>query len=139
MNRLLIILLISALNILIGCGSSKNSIEFDKSRNKKSEGFSTQTIKGKRVNPNNESDFNRLLTGKVPGLQINDSSSSMFDSTEIRIRGEINVLYIVDGVKMSASDINTSLIKSIKVIKGPHAVTRYGNEAINGVILISTR
>ena len=139
MNRLLIILLISALNILIGCGSSKNSIEFDKTRNKKSEGFSTQTIKGKRVNPNNESDFNRLLTGKVPGLQINDSSSSMFDSTEIRIRGEINVLYIVDGVKMSASDINTSLIKSIKVIKGPHAVTRYGNEAINGVILISTR
>jgi len=139
MNRLLIILLISALNILIGCGSSKNSIEFDKSRNKKSEGFSTQTIKGKRVNPNNESDFNRLLTGKVPGLQINDSSSSMFDSTEIRIRGEINVLYIVDGVKMSANDINTSLIKSIKVIKGPHAVTRYGNEAINGVILISTR
>ena len=139
MNRLLIILLISALNILIGCGSSKSSIEFDKSRNKKSEGFSTQTIKGKRVNPNNESDFNRLLTGKVPGLQINDSSSSMFDSTEIRIRGEINVLYIVDGVKMSASDINTSLIKSIKVIKGPHAVTRYGNEAINGVILISTR
>ena len=139
MNRLLIILLISALNILIGCGSSKSSIEFDKSRNKKSEGFSTQTIKGKRVNPNNESDFNRLLTGKVPGLQINDSSSSMFDSTEIRIRGEINVLYIVDGVKMSANDINTSLIKSIKVIKGPHAVTRYGNEAINGVILISTR
>tara|TARA_B100000965_G_C19543172_1_gene736523 strand:- start:671 stop:1090 length:420 start_codon:yes stop_codon:yes gene_type:complete len=139
MNRLLIILLISALNILIGCGSSKNSIEFDKTRNKKSEGFSTQTIKGKRVNPNNESDFNRLLTGKVPGLQINDSSSSMFDSTEIRIRGEINVLYIVDGVKMSANDINTSLIKSIKVIKGPHAVTRYGNEAINGVILISTR
>ena len=139
MNRLLIILLISALNILIGCGSSKNSIEFDKSRNKNSEGFSTQTIKGKRVNPNNESDFNRLLTGKVPGLQINDSSSSMFDSTEIRIRGEINVLYIVDGVKMSANDINTSLIKSIKVIKGPHAVTRYGNEAINGVILISTR
>lgn len=139
MNRLLIILMISNLNIFYGCGSSKNLIEFDESRDKKSEGFSMQTIKGKKVNPNNESDFNRLLSGKVPGLQINDSSSSMFDSTEIRIRGEINVLYIVDGVKMSASDINTSLIKSIKVIKGPHAVTRYGNEAINGVILISTR
>ena len=34
---------------------------------------------------------------------------------------------------------NEILDKSIKVIKGPHAVTRYGNEAINGVILISTR
>ena len=139
MTRLFIFLIVFALNIFYGCGSSKNLLDSDVIRDKKSEGFATHTIKGKKVNPNNESDFNRLLSGKVPGLQINDTSSSMFDSTEIRIRGEINVLYIVDGVKMNASDINTSLIKSIKVIKGPHAVTRYGNEAINGVILISTR
>ena len=139
MARLFIFLIVLALNIFYGSSSSKNLFESDLNRDKKSEGFATQTIKGKKVNPNNESDFNRLLSGKVPGLQINDTSSSIFDSTEIRIRGEINVLYIVDGVKMNVDDINTSLIKSIKVIKGPHAVTRYGNEAINGVILISYR
>ena len=110
MTRVFIFLIVFALNIFYGCGPSKNLLESDVSRDKKSEGFVTHTIKGKKVNPNNESDFNRLLSGKVPGLQINDTSSSMFDSTEIRIRGEINVLYIVDGVKMNASDINTSLI-----------------------------
>ena len=95
MTRVFIFLIVFALNIFYGCGPSKNLLESDVSRDKKSEGFATHTIKGKKVNPNNESDFNRLLSGKVPGLQINDTSSSMFDSTEIRIRGEINVLYIV--------------------------------------------
>ena len=89
MTRVFIILIVLALNIFYGCGPSKNLLESDVSRDKKSEGFATHTIKGKKVNPNNESDFNRLLSGKVPGLQINDTSSSMFDSTEIRIRGEI--------------------------------------------------
>ena len=63
----------------------------------------------------------------------------MFDSTQLMLRGETNIMFIVDGIKMNPEDINTSLIKSVKVIKGPHAVTRYGNEAINGVIIISTR
>tara|TARA_B100001248_G_scaffold223342_1_gene180095 strand:- start:358 stop:699 length:342 start_codon:yes stop_codon:yes gene_type:complete len=108
-------------------------------RSKKSSGYSYQIIQGKNLNPNNETDFNRLLTGKIAGLQINDSSSSMFDSTQLMLRGETNIMFIVDGIKMNPEDINTSLIKSVKVIKGPYAVTRYGNEAINGVIIISTR
>ena len=73
MTRIFIFLIVLALNIFYGCGPSKNLLESDLNRDKKSEGFATQTIKGKKVNPNNETDFNRLLSGKVPGLQINDS------------------------------------------------------------------
>ena len=55
------------------------------------------------------------------------------------IRGEKNILYLVDGIKMNPEDINPSIIESVEVIKGPSAASRYGNEAVNGVILISTK
>ena len=127
------------INLFYSCDSYRNLDMSEFNRSKKNSGYSYQIIQGKNLNPNNETDFNRLLTGKIAGLQINDSSSSMFDSTQLMLRGETNVMFIVDGIKMNPEDINTSLIKSVKVIKGPHAVTRYGNEAINGVIIISTR
>ena len=127
------------INLFYSCDSYRNLDMSEFNRSKKNSGYSYQIIHGKNLNPNNETDFNRLLTGKIAGLQINDSSSSMFDSTQLMLRGETNIMFIVDGVKMNPEDINTSLIKSVKVIKGPHAVTRYGNEAINGVIIISTR
>lgn len=127
------------INLFYSCDSYRNLDMSEFNRSKKNSGYSYQIIHGKNLNPNNETDFNRLLTGKIAGLQINDSSSSMFDSTQLMLRGETNIMFIVDGIKMNPEDINTSLIKSVKVIKGPYAVTRYGNEAINGVIIISTR
>lgn len=127
------------MDLFYSCDSYRNLDMSEFNRSKKNSGYSYQIIHGKNLNPNNETDFNRLLTGKIAGLQINDSSSSMFDSTQLMLRGETNIMFIVDGIKMNPEDINTSLIKSVKVIKGPHAVTRYGNEAINGVIIISTR
>ena len=127
------------INLFYSCDSYRNLDMSEFNRSKKNSGYSYQIIHGKNLNPNNETDFNRLLTGKIAGLQINDSSSSMYDSTHLMLRGETNIMFIVDGIKMNPEDINTSLIKSVKVIKGPHAVTRYGNEAINGVIIISTR
>ena len=133
------IFFIFLINLFYSCDSYRNLDISEFNRSKKNSGYSYQIIHGKNLNPNNETDFNRLLTGKIAGLQINDSSSSMFDSTQLMLRGETNIMFIVDGIKMNPEDINTSLIKSVKVIKGPHAVTRYGNEAINGVIIISTR
>lgn len=133
------IFFIFLIKLFYSCDSYRNLDMSEFNRSKKNSGYSYQIIHGKNLNPNNETDFNRLLTGKIAGLQINDSSSSMFDSTQLMLRGETNIMFIVDGIKMNPEDINTSLIKSVKVIKGPYAVTRYGNEAINGVIIISTR
>ena len=49
MARLFIFLIVIALNIFYGCSSSKNLFESDLNRDKKSEGFATQTIKGKKL------------------------------------------------------------------------------------------
>ena len=124
--------------LIFSCKSIKIS-ESEFSRSYKSQGFSKQKVDGKKLRISNEEDFNRLLAGKVSGLQILDSSSSTFDTTQIMIRGEKNILYLVDGIKMNPEDINPSIIESVEVIKGPSATLRYGNEAINGVIIISTK
>ena len=123
---------------IFSCKSIKIA-ETEFSRSYKSQGFSKQKVDGKELRISNEEDFNRSLAGKVSGLQILDSSSSTYDMTQIMIRGEKNILYLVDGIKMNPEDINPSIIESVEVIKGPSAVLRYGNEAINGVIIISTK
>ena len=123
---------------IYGCKSISIS-EAELSRSYKSQGFSKQKVDGKKLRISNEEDFNRSLAGKVSGLQILDSSSSTFEPTQVMIRGEKNILYLVDGIKMNPEDINPSIIESVEVIKGPSAASKYGNEAINGVILISTK
>jgi TonB-dependent SusC/RagA subfamily outer membrane receptor len=124
-----------ALLFLFGC----NTQRIDKNSFNNKDGFSIQKLDKEDLNFSREENFNKTLAGKVSGLQILDSSSSTFELNEIMIRGERNILYLVDGIKMQPNEINTSIIQSVKVIKGPSAASLYGNEAVNGVILISTR
>ena len=53
-----------------------------------------------------------------------------------------SALYIVDGKKISREELNklsTDQIKSVTVLKGKMAVEKYGDEAKDGVLLISTK
>ena len=72
-------------------------------------------------------DLNVALTGKVAGVQMIGGSSSTFDNGFLRLRGESDVLYVVDGVKVYAmSDINVDNIANISVLKGAAATALYG-------------
>jgi len=100
----------------------------------------------------------RLLQGKVAGLQLNATTGQPGSSTQVRIRGfsSINAssepLYVVDGVPIVVGDFNifTSTgntlanlnpgdIESITVLKDAAAASVYGSRAANGVILITTK
>nr|WP_294931997.1 TonB-dependent receptor plug domain-containing protein [uncultured Flavobacterium sp.] len=51
-------------------------------------------------------------------------------------------LYILDGVLINSkqlSKINPNDIEEIKVLKGTEATALYGNKAINGVVVITTK
>lgn len=51
-------------------------------------------------------------------------------------------IYILDGVEINSkqfSKINPNDIEEIKVLKGLDATSLYGNQAINGVIVITTK
>jgi TonB-dependent SusC/RagA subfamily outer membrane receptor len=106
-----------------------------------------------------------VLTGRVPGVNVQTSAGTAGTSQRIRIRGANSLslsnepqIY-VDGVLFSnqiyavgewgqgaggaassrLNDINPQDIENIEVLKGPAATSQYGTEAANGVILITTK
>ena len=110
------------------------------SREKKSLGYSQQTVAGDVIAESKQVDLNVALTGKVAGVQMIGGSSSTFDNGFLRLRGESDVLYVVDGIKIYAmSDINVDNIESISVLKGAAATALYGADAKSGVIVITSK
>jgi TonB-linked SusC/RagA family outer membrane protein len=109
-------------------------------RDKKSIGFSQQSVKPENLVRSRETDVNNALAGRVAGVQAVGAPSAGFGNSGIRLRGNSNVLYIVDNVKVSStSDINTADIADLSVLKGSAATALYGPEGINGVVIITTK
>jgi len=87
----------------------------------------------------------QALQGKIAGVQIT-SSGQPGSSPQVIIRGAgsilggANPLYIVDGIWTDdITNINTSDILSVDVLKDASAASIYGVRGANGVILITTK
>ncbi len=104
------------------------------------------------------SSFDKMLAGKMAGVQITSNSGQPGANSEIRIRGisSINAgnepLYVIDGVAVMSGEqgtftntsnalamINPNDIESITVLKDAAAASVYGSRAANGVILVTTK
>ncbi len=104
------------------------------------------------------SSVDKLLSGKMAGVQVTSSSGQPGASTDIRIRGisSLNAgsdpLWVVDGIPVMTGDqsyftntanamsvINPNDIESITVLKDAAAASIYGSRAANGVILVTTK
>ena len=68
------------------------------------------------------------LTGLVPGMLGNGN-----------IRGIGSPLYIVDGLPRDISTINLSEVEQISILKDINSSILYGNDAVNGVVQITTK
>jgi len=109
-------------------------------REKKSLGYAQQSVDGDKLNETRQTDVNNALAGQVAGVQFVGAPSSGFGNSSIRLRGDTNVLFVVDNIKVnSASDINTDEIAEMSVLKGAAATALFGPEGINGVIVITTK
>ncbi|NQZ75467.1 MAG: SusC/RagA family TonB-linked outer membrane protein [Ekhidna sp.] len=117
------------------------------------------------VNKIDEKQFNkgmivspeRLIAGKVAGVQITPNSGEPGGGTTIRIRGGASLgggsdpLYVVDGVVLPQggnnvsgtrnplSFINPSDIADITILKDASAAAIYGSQGASGVIIITTK
>ncbi|MEJ7766251.1 MAG: SusC/RagA family TonB-linked outer membrane protein [Chitinophagaceae bacterium] len=127
---------------------------------------SVSSVQAKDFNRGQINSPQQLLQGKVPGLQITNSSGQPGGITVVKIRGNNSIragntpLYVVDGVPLdgrsprpsfSASGvgqtpggdpltfINPAEVASIDVLKDASASAIYGSRGANGVILITTR
>ncbi len=86
------------------------------------------------------------LQGRLPGIEMAQTSTRPGSAMQIRIRGERSLnasndpLIVVDGIPFqgSISDIVPSDIKSIDILKDASATAIYGSRGANGVILITT-
>lgn len=133
-------------------------------REKKSLGYSVTEVRSDEFADTGETNPIASLSGKVAGVDINQTTAGPSGSSRIIIRGISEVdgnnqpLYVIDGVPVQngsigqadskeggfdmgdgLSDINPEDIESISVLKGASASALYGSRALNGVILITTK
>ena len=119
---------------------------------KKRLNFAVQNIGGESLTESQNSNFVNSLQGKVAGVSVTNSGGSPNAGSQIIIRGISSInsgqsnepLFILDGVAISgggstAADINPNDIESITVLKGAAAAALYGQDAANGVIMITTK
>ena len=133
-------------------------------KEKKSLGYTAQSVSGADLNVNRQGNVVNALQGKVAGVTITSTGGAPGQGARIRIRGINSLdagrnnqpLFIVDGVEIDnstfetgggetrgmtnrAADINPDDIESISVLRGGAATALYGIRAANGAILITTK
>lgn len=84
------------------------------------------------------------LQGSVPGLVIQQGTSTPGSSPSMNIRGlntlnNNDPLVIIDGIEGSIANLNPSDIDQISVLKDASSTAIYGSRASNGVILVTTK
>ncbi|PRY39977.1 TonB-linked SusC/RagA family outer membrane protein [Spirosoma oryzae] len=91
-------------------------------------------VKAREPNPINS------LTGKVAGLTVGPSSE-LLGAPSIALRGNTDILYVVDGIPINSDTWNISSddIDTYTVLKGASASALYGFRGKNGAILITTK
>ncbi|MGK6351670.1 SusC/RagA family TonB-linked outer membrane protein [Parapedobacter sp. DT-150] len=123
---------------------------------------SAATVGGEDLKDASTVSFENALLGKMPGVQITNSSGQAGAAPSIRIRGigSMNAsnepLYVIDGVPVVSgsggqmgdylytsnnvlNSLNPADIESVTVLKDAAAASLYGSRAANGVVVINTK
>ena len=109
---------------------------------------STQLVKAEEltqaVNPN----VVQSLAGKVSGLTINTTNNGVNATTRIVLRGNRSIsgnnqaLVVIDNVISDARTLQSlapELIESTNILKGAQGAALYGEQGVNGVIIVTTK
>ncbi|WP_084165724.1 SusC/RagA family TonB-linked outer membrane protein [Dyadobacter crusticola] len=103
-------------------------------------GVAIQTVDGSSVVKAREPNAINALAGKVAGLTVG-IQSELLRKPNIMLRGNSDVLFVVDGVPVNSDTWNVSPddIDTYSVLKGASASALYGFRGKNGAILITTK
>lgn len=133
-------------------------------RQQKSLGYAVSTVKSEELTRTGSPNFAAALYGKAPGVRIGATPGGATSAINITIRGINSItgknqpLIVMDGVPIRNEevnngnywgdqrirgngllDINPEDIDNISILKGASAAALYGSEAVNGVVLITTK
>ena len=119
---------------------------------KKRMNFAVQSVNSDALTESRSANFVNALQGKVAGLSVTNASGSPNAGAQVIIRGISSVntsqsnepLFVLDGMPLAggataAADINPNDIENTTVLKGAAASALYGQDAANGVIMITTK
>jgi TonB-linked SusC/RagA family outer membrane protein len=137
---------------------------FGISRETKSLGYATSTIGNKQLTQTAPPNFASALYGKAPGVRIATTPGGATSAVNITIRGVNSItgksqpLIVLNGIPIRDNevnnnnfwgdqrirgngllDINPDDIENISILKGASAAALYGSDAVNGVVLITTK
>ncbi|MGZ8541824.1 MAG: TonB-dependent receptor plug domain-containing protein, partial [Chitinophagaceae bacterium] len=133
-------------------------------KRQKALGYAATTIKAEDITLTGSPNFGAALYGKAPGVRIGATPGGATSAVNITIRGINSItgknqpLIVMDGVPIRDGevrnndywgdqrlrgngllDINPEDIDNISILKGASAAALYGSEAVNGVVLITTK
>jgi TonB-linked SusC/RagA family outer membrane protein len=115
---------------------------------KKNLGISVESVSGSKLPPAPTASIDQALIGKVAGAQISSTNGTPGAPVNILLRGVNTVqggtkpLILLDGLEVSATDINSldlSNIDHIEIVQGAASSTLYGAQGANGVIQLFTK
>jgi TonB-linked SusC/RagA family outer membrane protein len=117
-------------------------------RRPKEIGYANTTLKNDQITVGKSPTIGQALSGKVAGLTVFNTSSSVNASPRITLRGNRSItgnnqaLIVLDGVPVPQNTINylnPNDIESVTVLKGGQSATIYGSDGVNGASVITTR
>ena len=108
---------------------------------------SVAQVKSKEINAFPAANMIQALSGRVPGVQVLQTTGAPGAGLNVRIRGTNSIqgenepLYVIDGFPYSGNptNINNSDIESIEILKDASATAIYGSRGANGVVIITTK
>lgn len=127
-------------------------------REVKSLGYAFTDVKGDKLAQANTVSPLNALQGKVAGVQIDNVGSSVAAAPRVVVRGNNTFdannqpIVVLDGIVLqnevstgsqnwgnALKNLNPSDIESMSVLRGAAATALYGSQALNGVILVTTK
>jgi TonB-linked SusC/RagA family outer membrane protein len=117
-------------------------------RKPKEMGVATAKVDNQELTAAGASNVMNGMAAKVSGLQINTINNGVNPDTKITLRGSRHflasnqALVVLDGVPVNATylnSVNPNDIENVNVLKGASAAALYGNDASNGVLVVTTK
>ncbi len=117
-------------------------------RQAKENGAAATTITAKTLTQGKSVNAQQALNGKVSGVSIATTNSSVFENAKINIRGIRSLtgnnqpMLVIDGAPTPLgflSSIAPEDIQTMTILKSSASAALYGPEAVNGVIIITTK
>lgn len=117
-------------------------------QNKRDITTSISSIKAEQFRDMASSDFRDAMAAKMPGVQVLSLGGSPEGNVSVRIRGIQSAtagnepLYVIDGIPSDSrafSNLESSDIESLEVLKDASAAAIYGSRGSCGVVIVTTK